>query len=88
MLLVYLPDRQPAFFLSVFSFFFTHMSSTEEKPAKRPIYEESSQYRHWRFSAAQLREIREASNRAAVERVKQNVHEEMVRTYSCYARRR
>lgn len=64
------------------------MSSTEEKPAKRPIYEESSQYRHWRFSAAQLREIREASNRAAVERVKQNVHEEMVRTYSCYARRR
>lgn len=74
---LFLLSRLLFLFLVLFSF--TLMTSTENKAVKRPIYEESSQYRHWRFSAAQLWEIREASNRAAVERVKQNFQEEMVR---------
>ncbi|KAJ8663732.1 hypothetical protein O0I10_000005 [Lichtheimia ornata] len=53
----------------------------EEQPtesnARPPIYEESSQYRHWRFSPEQLWNIRKTSHETAVERVKQNIQEDL-----------
>ena len=45
----------------------------------RPVYEESSQYRHWRFSPSQLWDTRMASHEAAVERVRRNFQEDQVR---------
>jgi cyclin H len=50
-----------------------------EAPKPASLIESTSQYRHWRFSQRQLRDIRHASNVAAVERVKANVKEEQVR---------
>ncbi|RUS20531.1 hypothetical protein BC937DRAFT_95002 [Endogone sp. FLAS-F59071] len=49
-------------------------SSSQEETAtrKRFRHEEPSQFRHWRFSHAQLAEIRKANNAAAIERVKKN----------------
>ncbi|OZJ05989.1 hypothetical protein BZG36_01234 [Bifiguratus adelaidae] len=47
-----------------------------EAPKPASLIESTSQYRHWRFSQRQLRDIRHASNVAAVERVKANVKEE------------
>ncbi|ORY00404.1 cyclin-like protein [Basidiobolus meristosporus CBS 931.73] len=41
----------------------------------RPLYEQSSQYRSWRFSEKQLQEIRQISNQASIERVKTNLEE-------------
>ncbi|KAI9312418.1 cyclin-like protein [Dichotomocladium elegans] len=49
----------------------------QEAGPRPPIYEESSQYRHWRFSPEQLWDIRKASHEAAVERVKKNIEEEL-----------
>lgn len=48
---------------------------SEKKPN---IYEESSQYQHWRFSPEQLWDIRNKTTEAAIDRVKRNVQEEMV----------
>jgi hypothetical protein len=42
------------------------------------LYEQSSQFRHWRFSNAQLHDIRDIANAAAVERVKTNYEQELV----------
>ena len=42
------------------------------------LYEQSSQFRHWRFSHAQLHDIRDTANAAAVERVKTNYDQELV----------
>ncbi|KAL9544634.1 hypothetical protein MBANPS3_007529 [Mucor bainieri] len=45
--------------------------------AKKPrIFEESSQYKHWRFSPEQLWDIRNKSTSEAISRVKRNVQEE------------
>lgn len=54
--------------------------STEKEPVKRlpSIYEESSQYRHWRFSLEKLSAIRKESNQAAVQRVQANFKDEQV----------
>ncbi|KAI8337414.1 cyclin-like protein [Chlamydoabsidia padenii] len=46
---------------------------SQQKPL---AYEESSQYRHWRFSPAQLWEIRQSSNESAIKRVRGNLVEE------------
>lgn len=46
---------------------------------KLNIYEESSQYQHWRFSPEQLWDIRNKTTEAAINRVKRNVQEEMVK---------
>jgi hypothetical protein len=43
------------------------------------LYHQSTQFRHWRFSHAQLLDIRETANAAAVERVKTNYEQELVR---------
>jgi hypothetical protein len=51
-----------------------------ESTTKPQIYEESSQYQHWRFSQDQLWDIRNKSTEAAVNRVQRNVQEEMVRS--------
>ncbi|KAI8086275.1 uncharacterized protein BX664DRAFT_335394 [Halteromyces radiatus] len=45
----------------------------DNKPA---LYEESSQYRHWRFSPSQLWEIRQSCNEAAIQRVRKNIEED------------
>ncbi|KAH8548720.1 cyclin-like protein [Umbelopsis sp. PMI_123] len=41
------------------------------------LYEQTSQFRHWRFSHAQLHEIRDIANAAAVEIVKTNYEQEL-----------
>lgn len=51
------------------------MTDTEQK--KPQIYEESSQYQHWRFSPEQLWDIRNKSTSDAIQRVKRNVQEEL-----------
>ncbi|KAG5460122.1 MAG: hypothetical protein BJ554DRAFT_7873, partial [Olpidium bornovanus] len=48
----------------------------EKEGKKKTYYERRSQYRHWRFSEEQLRDIRLATNAAAVERVKRSFGEE------------
>lgn len=53
----------------------------EGTTARPPVYEESSQYRHWRFSPEQLWNIRKTSHETAVERVKQNIQEDLVRLH-------
>lgn len=53
------------------------MTDTETK--KPQIFEESSQYQHWRFSPEQLWDIRNKSTNEAISRVKKNVQEEQVR---------
>jgi hypothetical protein len=58
------------------------LDSTTKDPNDLPLlYHQTSQYRHWRFSYAQLLSIREASNAGAVERVKSNYEQEMVWQY-------
>lgn len=77
------------FSLVVFVFFFfslnkKKMPETTTTEAKRlpPVFEESSQYQHWRFSPEQLWDIRNKSTEAAVNRVKKNIQEELVRNRS------
>ncbi|KAI8995025.1 cyclin-like protein [Pilobolus umbonatus] len=50
--------------------------SSADNPPKPFIYEESSQYQHWRFSPEQLWDIREKNAVDAVNRVKRNLEEE------------
>lgn len=57
------------------------LSSTKDTNELPPLYHQTSQYRHWRFSYAQLLNIREASNAGAVERVKSNYEQELVSQY-------
>lgn len=52
-----------------------------ESSQKPLAYEESSQFRHWRFSPAGLYEIRQSSNEAAIKRVRRNLEEEKVRHF-------
>jgi cyclin H len=58
----------------------TDLNKVQSKP---PIYEESSQYKHWRFSPEKLWEIRKANVEAAINRVKQNIQEELVKYRNC-----
>jgi hypothetical protein len=58
----------------------TDLNKVQSKP---PIYEESSQYKHWRFSSGKLWEIRKANVEAAINRVKQNIQEELVKYRNC-----
>lgn len=57
-------------FSSPFTLFVRKMPATDEA-SKPTLYEESSQYRHWRFSPEQIQRIRQSSNDAAVERVRE-----------------
>jgi cyclin H len=52
---------------------------TDIETKKPQIFEESSQYQHWRFSPEQLWDIRNKSTNEAISRVKKNVQEEQVR---------
>ncbi|KAI8888664.1 cyclin-like protein [Backusella circina FSU 941] len=52
-------------------------SDSSKVQSKPPIYEESSQFKHWRFSPDKLWEIRKANVEAAINRVKQNLQEEL-----------
>ncbi|KAI8370472.1 cyclin-like protein [Radiomyces spectabilis] len=55
------------------------MATVEEKTkSKPPVYQESSQYRHWRFSPEQIWDIRRSRTTSAVDRVRKNVQEDMV----------
>ncbi|KAF1802231.1 cyclin [Mucor lusitanicus] len=49
---------------------------TDLQDKKPHIFEESSQYKHWRFSPEQLWDIRNKSTNEAISRVKKNVQEE------------
>jgi cyclin H len=40
--------------------------SPSGSPAKKPLYEASTQYRNWRFSPEKLTQIRDSLNAAAV----------------------
>lgn len=51
---------------------------TTSAPALRPLYEQSSQYRHWRFSKGKLAKMRAELNERAVKVVKRNVEAEKV----------
>jgi cyclin H len=53
-------------------------SGTPSSESLPLLYHQSSQFRHWRFSHAQLLDIRETANAAAVERVKTNYEQELV----------
>jgi cyclin H len=54
------------------------MTDTDTETKKPQVYEESSQYQHWRFSPEQLWDIRNKSTNDAIQRVKRNVQEELV----------
>jgi cyclin H len=54
------------------------MKYTDTETKKPQVYEESSQYQHWRFSPEQLWDIRNKSTNDAIQRVKRNVQEELV----------
>ncbi|OAD79614.1 cyclin [Phycomyces blakesleeanus NRRL 1555(-)] len=54
----------------------TMESQPKEEKHLTPVYEESSQFRHWRFSSQQLLDIRTSCNAAAVDRVRRNFQEE------------
>lgn len=56
-------------------------STTKDTNDLPPLFHQTSQYRHWRFSYAQLLNTREASNAGAVERVKTNYEQELVSQY-------
>jgi hypothetical protein len=45
----------------------------------RPLYEESSQFRHWRFSSQKLAKMRDDLNERSVKIVRENVEAEKVR---------
>lgn len=47
-------------------------------PKKPQIYEESTQYQHWRFSPEQLWDIRNKRTTEAIERVKKTRGKELV----------
>ncbi|KAI9305465.1 cyclin-like protein [Cunninghamella echinulata] len=40
------------------------------------LYEESSQYRHWRFSPSELWEIRQSCNTSAIKRIRENIEQD------------
>lgn len=50
--------------------------------ALRPLYEESSQYRNWRYSKEQLAKMRKDLNERAVETVRKNLQAEKVSSTS------
>lgn len=51
---------------------------TEVVVKKPQIFEESSQYQHWRFSPQQLWDIRNKRTEEAIDRVERNMKEELV----------
>lgn len=64
--------------LTIVTFFFLIfllMSTPTKKPA---IYEESTQYQHWRFSPEQLWTIRNKRTEEAIDRVKKNQKKDSV----------
>ncbi|CAG8567683.1 9298_t:CDS:1 [Ambispora leptoticha] len=45
--------------------------------SKKQLYEQTSQYRNWRFSKKRLKDLREQANKSGVERVKKNMTEDL-----------
>jgi cyclin H len=52
-------------------------------PTKRPLYEASTQFKHWRFSREKLAEIRSALNSEAVQAIKSTLEAQQVREDLC-----
>lgn len=52
--------------------------ASDDTLSLRPLYEESSQFRHWRFSELQLARMRQELNERAVAVVKKNMEAEKV----------
>ncbi len=48
-------------------------------PAKTPLFQSSTQYKHWRFSAEQLRTIRTVLNEAAIAAIRNTFESDSVR---------
>ena len=46
------------------------VTAGDNQHPKKPLFEGSTQYRHWRFSESQLKEIRSSLNSAAVSVIK------------------
>lgn len=59
------------------------MAENAAEGERRPLYEASTQYKHWRFSGEQLAKLRRELNEAAVTSLKQLLEEEEVRSGVC-----
>lgn len=59
------------------------VEDTSSLPAKRPLYEASTQFRNWRYSPEQLSEIRASLNDAAVAVIRATFEAQEVRI--CFA---
>lgn len=57
-------------------------ATTTEPPAKKRLYEGSTQFRNWRFSREQLAQKRSILNVAAVEAVKRVIESDSVRPFA------
>ncbi|KIM67175.1 hypothetical protein SCLCIDRAFT_108940 [Scleroderma citrinum Foug A] len=54
----------------------THNSSNPSlSPGKKPLYESSTQFKSWRYSPEQLRQVRQTLNVAAVEAIRKTIEE-------------
>lgn len=57
----------------------THNSSNPLlSPGKKPLYESSTQFKSWRYSPEQLRQVRQLLNVAAVEAIRKTIEESEV----------
>lgn len=54
-------------------------TTDDNAPPKKPLYEGSTQFRHWRYSEKQLSEIRVSLNSAAVSAIKHAFEVDLVR---------
>lgn len=52
--------------------------ASDTAQTKKPLYEQSSQYRHWRFTSQELQQIRADVRDLAIERVKGNLTQDKV----------
>ncbi|KAJ2160501.1 hypothetical protein GGF46_002201 [Coemansia sp. RSA 552] len=52
------------------------MASEKDEPRKPQLFEQTSQYRHWRFTPESLEQLRAANNKQGVERVLRGLREE------------
>ncbi|KAG0231931.1 hypothetical protein BGW41_002014 [Actinomortierella wolfii] len=50
--------------------------NTSGQPKKRQLFEQSTQYNHWRFTQQKLDEIRARANKDAIDAIKTHIEEE------------
>jgi len=53
-------------------------SNASLSPRKKPLYESSTQFKSWRYSPEQLRQVRQTLNAAAVEAIRKTIEESEV----------